>query len=87
MLQLSVINSQVHAFFPAGSVLVRERGSLVLTGKPKPVLGESCTTFLKDFTIFPPHKKKKKKKPKKMKSINAINEANAVVNSKILELY
>ena len=32
---------------------------LVLTGMPRPVLGESCTTSIKDFAIFPPHKKKK----------------------------
>ena len=39
-----------------------ERGGfLVLTGMPRPVLGESCTTSIKDFAIFPPHKKKKKK--------------------------
>ena len=25
---------------------------------PRPVLGESCTTSIKDFAIFPPHKKK-----------------------------
>ena len=31
----------------------------VLTGMPKPVIGESCTTSIKDFAIFP-HKKKKK---------------------------
>ena len=40
-----------------------ERGGfLVLTGMPIPVLGESCTTSIKDFAIFPPHQKKKKKK-------------------------
>ena len=27
---------------------------------PRPVLGESCTTSIKDFAIFPPHQKKKK---------------------------
>ena len=32
----------------AGGVLVRERGFLVLTGMLRPVLGESCTTSLKD---------------------------------------
>ena len=38
-----------------------ERGGfLVLTGMPRPVLGESCTPHIKDFTIFPPHQKKKK---------------------------
>ena len=42
----------------AGDVLVRERGFLVLTDMPRPVLGESCTTPLKDFAIFPPHPKK-----------------------------
>ena len=46
----------------AGGVLVRERGFfLVLTGMPRPVLGESCTTSIKDFATFPPHQKKKKK--------------------------
>ena len=33
-------------------------GVLVLTGMPRPILGESCTTSIKDFDIFPPHKKK-----------------------------
>ena len=38
-----------------------ERGGfLVLTVMPRPVLGESCTTSIKDFAIFPPHQKKKK---------------------------
>ena len=37
-------------------------GFLVLTGMPRPVLGESCTSSIKDFAIFPPHQKKKKKK-------------------------
>ena len=45
----------------AGGVLVREKGFLVSTGMPRPVLGESCTTSVKDFAIFPPHQKKKKK--------------------------
>ena len=40
------------------AVLVQERGFLVLTGMPRPVLGESCTTSIKDFAIFPPHQKK-----------------------------
>ena len=31
---------------------------LVLTGMPRPVLGESCTPSIKDFAIFPPHQKK-----------------------------
>ena len=44
-----------------GGVLVRERGFLVLTGMPRPILGESCTTFIKDFAIFPHHQKIKKK--------------------------
>ena len=39
-----------------GGILVRKRGFLVLTGMPRPVLRESCTTSLKDFAIFP-HKK------------------------------
>ena len=26
---------------------------------PRPILGESCTTSIKDFTIFPPHQKKR----------------------------
>ena len=43
---------------PNRRVLVRERGFLVLTGMPSPVLGESYTTYIKDFAIFPPHKKK-----------------------------
>ena len=34
---------------------------LVLTGMPRPVLGESCTASMKDFAIFPPRQKKKKK--------------------------
>ena len=44
-----------------GGVLDQERGFLVLTGMPRPVLGESSTTFIKDFAIFPPHQKKTKK--------------------------
>ena len=32
---------------------------MVLTGMPRPVLGESCTTSIKDFAIFPPHQKKR----------------------------
>ena len=40
-------------------VLVRESGLLVLTGMASLVLGESCTTSIKDFTIFPPRPKKK----------------------------
>ena len=44
----------------AGGVLVQERGFLVLTDIPIPVLGESCTTSIKDFAFFPPHQKKKK---------------------------
>ena len=44
-----------------GGVLVRERGFLVLTGMPRPVLREFCTTSIKDFAIFPPHQEKKKK--------------------------
>ena len=48
-----------------------ERGGfLLLTGMPRPVLGESCTTSIKDFAIFPPHQKKKKKKKKKKKYIS-----------------
>ena len=39
-------------------ILVRERGFLFLIGMPRPALGESCTTSLKDFVIFPPHQKK-----------------------------
>ena len=31
---------------------------------PRPVLGESCTTYIKDFAIFPPHQKNKKKNKK-----------------------
>ena len=40
---------------------VRPRIS-VLTAMPRPALGESCTTSIKDFAIFPPHQRKKKKK-------------------------
>ena len=29
--------------------------------RPRPVLGESCTTSIKDFAIFPPRQKKKKR--------------------------
>ena len=37
-----------------------ERGGfLVLTGMPSFILGESCTTSIKDFAIFPPRQKKK----------------------------
>ena len=35
---------------------------LVLTGMPSLVLGESCTTSIKDSAIFPPHQNKKKEK-------------------------
>ena len=35
---------------------------MVLTGMSRPVLGESFTTFIKDFAIFPPHQNKKNKK-------------------------
>ena len=36
-----------------------ERGSFLdLTRMPRLVLGESCTTSIKDFAIFPPHQKK-----------------------------
>ena len=37
--------------------MVRKGGFFVLTGMPSPVLGEFSTTSIKDFTIFPPHKK------------------------------
>ena len=54
------LNPHVESFLSlkpiGGSVvgaLVRERGFLVLTGMPRPVLGESCTTSSKDFAIFP----------------------------------
>ena len=33
---------------------------MVLTGMPRLVLGESCTTAIKDFAIFPPRQKQKK---------------------------
>ena len=37
-----------------------ERGGFLdLTGMPRPALGESCTTSMKDFAIFPPYQKKK----------------------------
>ena len=38
--------------------MVPERLFLVLTGMPRPVLGESCTLSIKYFAIFPPHQKK-----------------------------
>ena len=42
-----------------------ERGGfLVSTGMPRPVLGESCTTSIKDFAIFPPHQKKRRNSKK-----------------------
>ena len=37
-------------------------GFLVLTGMTRPVLGESCTTPLKGFAIFPRYQKTKNKK-------------------------
>ena len=37
--------------------MVRERGFLVLKGMPRLALGESYTTFIKNFAIFAPHKK------------------------------
>ena len=43
---------------PASCIMVQERGFLVLTGIPRPMLGESCTTSIKDFAIYTPHKKK-----------------------------
>ena len=39
----------------------REGFFLLLTGMPRPLLGVSCTTSIKDFAIFLPHQKKKKK--------------------------
>ena len=40
-----------------------ERGGfLVSTGMLRPVLGDSCTTSIKDFAIFPFRQKEKKKK-------------------------
>ena len=32
------------------------------TGMPRPFLGESCTTSIKYFALFPPNQEKKKKK-------------------------
>ena len=60
-----------------------ERGVfLVLTGMPRPVLGESYTTSIKDFAIFPPHQKKKKKKKSTFlvgkKHLNCFNYDSAV---------
>ena len=53
-----------------------ERGGfLILSGMPRPVLGESCTTSIKDFAIFPPHQKKKKKKNLSKDGGSAFNEA------------
>ena len=37
--------------------MVQERGFLVLTGMPRSVPGESCTNSIKNFAIFPPHKR------------------------------
>ena len=34
---------------------------------PRPVLGESCTTSIKDFAIFPPNQKKKKPRLRSIK--------------------
>ena len=42
-------------------VLVRERGFLVLAGMPGLLLGESCTTSIKESAIFSPRPKKKNK--------------------------
>ena len=51
-----------------------ERGGfLVLTGMPRPVLGESCTTSIKDFAIFPSHPQKKKKKKNVSSSYASVN--------------
>ena len=47
-----------------GSVLVQERGFLVLTGMPRLVLGESPTTPIKDYVICLPHKNKEERKVK-----------------------
>ena len=46
--------------FPRVVYWFERGGFLVLTGMPRPVLGASCTTSIKDFAIFPPHQKKKK---------------------------
>ena len=41
------------------AVIWFERGFFLdLTGMPRPFLGEFCTTSIKDFAIFPPHKQK-----------------------------
>ena len=42
---------------------------------PRPVLGESCTTSIKDFDIFPPHQKKKKKYPDFTQAFVVITDA------------
>ena len=38
--------------------MVREKGFLVITGMPGLILGEPCTTSIKDFAIFSSKKKK-----------------------------
>ena len=51
-----------------------ERGGfLVLTGMPRPILRESCTTSIKYFAIFPPHQKKINKKNGRDVSSNLLN--------------
>ena len=57
---------------------MRRGGFLVLTGIPRPVLGESFTTSIKDFAIFPPHQKKKKK-TKKTKKIHNITKRKPIL--------
>ena len=52
---------------------------LVLTGMPSFVLGESCTTSIKDFAIFSSSPKKKEKK------ISWSNQKNSIVFWKILK--
>ena len=44
--------------FRGRCIVSREGFFLVLTGMPRPVPGESYTTSIKDFAIFPPHQKK-----------------------------
>ena len=52
-----------------------ERGVfLVLTGMLRPALGESSTTSIKDFAIFPPHEKKIKKRERFHQDIKVMEE-------------
>ena len=65
--------------------MVHKRGFLVLTDMPRPVLGESCTTSLKDFALFPPHQKIKKKikNPFTADDVCTRHEGKFLMNSRI----